>query len=928
MPSSATDQLLEEYLRVINHKDGEIHRLLTEVEKLQLELKKKEDRYKSRLRELKIEIDQFQSTAELATRERQDESQEFSRLRSENDVLKQDVATLRSALQRSDDQLQGLLKASTKAQKHESHARNKLEVEFKAIRTQLEERLRDALDRCAVFEAQVSHTGMQATTLDKEVTRWKVEAQRMQHELGEAQRVIKELKKRHRELIPKDSHTTELAQIEDRHRVLLGGTEKELQRARDEARDEAGRASRAEVVLADLRSKINELQASLAASQRHSHDLELAVAQEKLLRAQCIEEIRLDHGAEVKAQRERADRAYHERNTFESELAVARQHIQELEAAARSNAKKFHDTEESMLGELQRVKTSLSDAQIELETTRRLSHQHELALTKCQTKIETIREESREEILRIRSEHHRAEEMITRHEAQVVNSERACDELRMQLATLSAELSNERTATLRKEQEWRNKICVLDEQVRLKDEEKRQQAETYESTLRQRENEYLFEKSSRIREYQKTSTDSTQLKQELEDRIGSAEARAAQLKAELANARQDLDAKVEKEKSTMGTIKQQDEMILRLQLDLSERDACIVTLRRNLTASATAQRNTEELLESTNQALDLERRRGLALEQKLEATASACAKKDEELGDISKQMRRIEEAARSHDADTKRETEQLRERIQQLSQELHSSQQQIAVGRIELERVQTRSSDERSAMQREVLVPLQSRVELLVTTNQKLSRESQEREERLTELTRANARLQEQLSSTQSELNLKERKVSSLSVEVTTASEQLSSARRLQAQANAEKEDHRRTKSELESLQRKIAALEQQAELQAKELGEYKDRDFNLTHELNTKKAELAMLRERYANLESLKSINDGTVAELQVRERELIEKLEEMRSAQQMMQMCFDKQQEQLEVGRRMRDHHESASVTRTLLEEVSSSATTTRRK
>ncbi|CCW62653.1 unnamed protein product [Phytomonas sp. EM1] len=65
----------------------------------------------------------------------------------------------------------------------------------------------------------------------------------------------------------------------------------------------------------------------------------------------------------------------------------------------------------------------------------------------------------------------------------------------------------------------------------------------------------------------------------------------------------------------------------------------------------------------------------------------------------------------------------------------------------------------------------------------------------------------------------------------------------------------------------------------------------------------ISALREKCANLESLKNISDVAFAEAQQRERNLMAKLEELRNSQQLMQVCFDKQQEQLEVGRRLRE-------------------------
>ncbi|KAG5503561.1 hypothetical protein JKF63_05701 [Porcisia hertigi] len=102
--------------------------------------------------------------------------------------------------------------------------------------------------------------------------------------------------------------------------------------------------------------------------------------------------------------------------------------------------------------------------------------------------------------------------------------------------------------------------------------------------------------------------------------------------------------------------------------------------------------------------------------------------------------------------------------------------------------------------------------------------------------------------------------------------------------------------------QREVESLEQRVRELTKEVHTLRRQEADILGQLQAYKAETSALRERCANVESLKNISEASLAETQARERDLMDKIEELRNAQQLMQLCFDKQQEQLEVGRRLR--------------------------
>ncbi|CAD2219725.1 basal body component [Angomonas deanei] len=110
---------------------------------------------------------------------------------------------------------------------------------------------------------------------------------------------------------------------------------------------------------------------------------------------------------------------------------------------------------------------------------------------------------------------------------------------------------------------------------------------------------------------------------------------------------------------------------------------------------------------------------------------------------------------------------------------------------------------------------------------------------------------------------------------------------------------------EKRALERKLRETERKLNVLLDEKKDLEENEGGFATQLQSSKAEVSALRERCANLESLKNIAEANFQESQRRESELLAKIDELRSAQQLMQLCFDKQQEQLEIGRRMREYN-----------------------
>lgn len=131
--------------------------------------------------------------------------------------------------------------------------------------------------------------------------------------------------------------------------------------------------------------------------------------------------------------------------------------------------------------------------------------------------------------------------------------------------------------------------------------------------------------------------------------------------------------------------------------------------------------------------------------------------------------------------------------------------------------------------------------------------------------------------------------------------------REAEARADARHAELATAQVECRRLQRHVEAANAKIESMTEELLQLRRQEAEVLGQMQARKAEVSALRERCANLESLKNISDASLAEVQSREHGLLEKLEEMRSAQHLMQLCFDRQQEQLDVGRRLREMKDS---------------------
>ncbi|KAG8348176.1 basal body component [Trypanosoma vivax] len=276
----------------------------------------------------------------------------------------------------------------------------------------------------------------------------------------------------------------------------------------------------------------------------------------------------------------------------------------------------------------------------------------------------------------------------------------------------------------------------------------------------------------------------------------------------------------------------------------------------------------------------------------LECARLEIAHQADQITALKEQIRATEQRLGTERADVDHENKELRQqhdrvrhRLEECTRDQARSEQEIRELRNELlalhkvlhekERALT-TEQEKCAEESRRLIAANTVKEALQIQLDELRRQTQKHQERLLAVRQGAERTSSTAAAIQSQM---EERVADLTRSL-----------------NASEVSKRRMERHFHNEEKKVGALE-------RELAESRRREVELSTQLQARRTEITALKERCANLESLKNINDLTLAETRQRERELFEKIEEMRSAQQMMQICFDKQQEQLEAGRRMHE-------------------------
>lgn len=823
----AADRLFAEYLRLVNHKDREIHDLIVELERANLDIKKKEDTFKARLKELKEALLKLQSTSE----EYKAKDDALSRTSKENTDLRADVESLRAALADSEGRMQGILKANEKAIRHESHARQKAIADHEALRNEWMTKLQAIQQQVAAVEAQRDALKVRNDEGEKDALRWKVEAQRLQEEAVEAQQVCRDLKKQLKEMKPIAAAEVEMQQLEARHRALVEEYEREAEKGRRINKDLSTKNNDYEIKATEMQHKLEDANRQLQHLKMVAQDADVLVAQLRLEKQQSLEDLRSDHQSKIKLLQQQIDKYYVDKVATEGELAVSRQRIADLEAAANANANRFATDERRISEQVSNLKLQLGDLQSAHDALQRKAAQLSSQLDQSENSAAQLREELR----RAQLENRRNEDL----KIQVVDSSRANEELRLKLRELES-LHRDKDEAL---SEVRNDLDIA-----------RRDART-EQTRKQQDLGDLQQKN-----------------RFLEQELATAHRQLVDQAAKLGLSEQ-------REKAAATMIAELENGVGRMKEAVKDRDRTIDGLRADVDRLV---KKADELQDSVDKAQDTaaaERSDKVAYQEQCHALEGLLRQKEAVVENLNGDIRRIEAAATQHEAELGKQLEQTRDRVQALVKDLHAAQQQAGIARLEAAKAESKASEQLTDVHRNVVDPLQKRVDELSRATAELQRDLASKDDKMRE--------QNDLLQRQADL------VEKLRVEVVARDKRIGSL-----------EDGREAKEKDSS--RRITHLEDQIRELQSQLQALRDKEIQQMQELAARRSEVVTWRERCANLESLKTIADNAVEEYKARELDMLDKIEEMHQSQQVMQTCFDKQQEQIELGKRLREQEQ----------------------
>lgn len=897
------DELRQQYLRVINEKDSEQHRLLMETKRLEMELKKKDDTYRARLKELKAQVDGLQSAADGTQRERQAESGQLAQLRQDREALISDVNTLRHALEKHDAHMAGTLKAAHKAQRHESRAREQMEADFTARLAASDERGTRAAQRVEELEAQIAALARRAGDGERDSSRWSAEFTRLQGACAESDAVVRELRRKLKDAVPKEVVSAEIGQLEARYTAVVSGLEREVQRLRQERHSGEERHGRMEATLAEHRRRIGELETEAQRAARNNQEAEVGFAQERLQRAQTIEDLRIEAARECAGLRAQLERAVAERAALEGDVTVLSRRLHDAENGAALAARRFADDQAALEKDFAALRQRAHDATAEIAGLQRVVGNQEALHKSLAAKLDAQREESAAEIGRLRGELEHAAGTAQRHAGSLRHGEAIMEDLRTQVATLQRDLNEERQAAVSKEQSWRQHALGLDTEARAKDDERRALLQRVEDKVREQEAQQQQAVLGLQRAHQAETLALRADVARLNEALNASEGRGQDRQHTVQTLEHSVAAKIERERKLLSDLHDAEEKVLRMELTISEKDSTIASLRRSLEVNGAALTASQAALEQANGDLDRARRSGRQLEAQTASLAQTLAARDADNADLARASQRVEQAAQHAHAELQSQVLALRERVAVVTSQLHAAETVASGLRAELAQAEARHTDEHASLQRDVLAPLHEKVEQLIAGNARLVGEARDKELKAQETARQVARLSQaadQVFALQSEVSAKERRIAAQEDDALQLREQVQALRRAAA---TDLDESRRAKQEIESLSRRLAHAEGAAEAAARELADTRGRESTAASDAASRQSALSALQEQLRNAESLKAIAEKAARESGALAKETAGKLEELQHAHRMLQLCFDKQQEQLELGRKMRE-------------------------
>jgi chromosome segregation ATPase len=383
------DELLQDYLRIINDKDTEILDLVARVQALETEQRKTEERAKTRIRALKESAGELQVDAEAAVRRLADAEGIVASLQRERDELRSDVETLRDAMYRQDNDLRAALRASEKAQKENGAAVQELSMELDA-------RKREAADAAGALEHRLQATTRAMRESDDERTRLIKECAALQSRLEDRENQLREHKRQRKGLVPREDVTNEVRAVEARCNAEVTAAVRELERVRAEYTEEVHRAQRRDAALGEAREEARRVESQLHDARRVAQEAEMRAAQSQVAHAQRAEEMRADLAlahdkiAALESVRSGLDQ---ERVTLQLRLDETKRAQQHSEVQLRT--------------ELERLRDRAIEGNAEIESLKRVAQQQDAMLAQARERADRIAEERAGEVRQLRDDVHR-----------------------------------------------------------------------------------------------------------------------------------------------------------------------------------------------------------------------------------------------------------------------------------------------------------------------------------------------------------------------------------------------------------------------------------------------------------------------------------------------------------------------------------------
>jgi chromosome segregation ATPase len=909
-----TDALLAEYMRVINQKDADILDLMGKVERLDVAGHKREERYRAKLADMKTAVLSFQSKAEGADSRHEGDALRYDRLRTERDNLAADVVTLKGALQRHEDHLKGVVRSSSKAHRSDLSVREKLEQEVQELRRAYEGKAQSTLDRLGALEAQLSGSKRRLHDAAEDAHKWQAECQALQQQLADRAAAHKELKRRQRDLLSRDEAAAEVQHSDARHSAQLAGLEKEVKRLRSEVAAEAASNGRKDAALAVLKTDYARADQELSAVKRGAHDTELAVAQERLHAVQHLDEQRADMGHHLADARDQLARLALAKSHSDGDASALSVRVQELEAAQAVVARRWQDYEADRDGEQHQLKMLLAEAQRDADAARRWSEQSGAEARAAHDKHAAEREAHTRDATELRADLDKARISAMGTGESLARGEAAAAEMRRELAVLRNELSHDRVRATGMEQDLRAQVAALEDTATAMDAERRATTGRYEDQVRALHAERAATEQHWKAERHREADDAARVVAALRLQLVSEEDRCGSLETESARHLASSVAKDERERTLVASQRELDSKVVQLELAASEREAALMSLRRAVETGGVQLANAHQQLDAARLHADEATSAGEVLRVELATARVTLKSRDTELEEGGRRQARVEAAAAQHGEDAERQIATLKQRVERLVGEVHGAEQGTMAVRADVSRLEARHAEECGKLNREVLAPLEEKCASLVALNQRAQYDLAERNARVEVLN--------------ADVAARSADVAGLSADVAALSADVAEGERTAQQLRAasvendrlhntieqlratgergavhEREAARRLQHDLESASARAANTEGSLHSASMEIASLRQRDVTLTTQLSAKAAELDALAQRHANLESVHAIAEQRAADLQHHDADLRSQLDDEREAHTALQVCFEKQQEQLEAGRRMRE-------------------------